>query len=191
MCPGLGVAVRDPSRDTGGAILRASKRVLLCVAVWVGLSLPGIPSPVRCAEPVRTATPHDHFRRPGACPQCHIVSGGAASTDRFSADSERFCLGCHRKESLGRTHPVNVVPRERTPPMKIPEALPLSVDGRIMCLTCHAAHGPYLSTTPSFLGQERFVPANGAAPGYKTYFLRRTGPAEGFAALCRACHEKI
>lgn len=185
MYPGLGVAARDPSRDSKGAIVRASKLLLLCFAAWAGLILPGIPSPVRAA------TPHDHFRRPEVCPQCHIVSGGAASSDRFSAGSERFCLGCHRKESLGRTHPVNVVPRERTPPMKIPETLPLSADGRIMCLTCHAAHGPYLSSAPTFPGQERFVPANGAAPGYKTYFLRRAGPAEGFAALCRACHEKI
>jgi hypothetical protein len=190
MNPGR-VAAREPSRDTVCAIVCALKLVLLCASVWAGLSLPGVLHPVRAAEPLRSVTPHDHFRRPEACPHCHIVSGNIAAPGLFSADSERFCLGCHLMESLGRSHPVNVAPRERIPPMTIPKALPLSTDGRLMCLTCHAAHGAYLSSIPSFPGQERFVPANGGASGYKTFFLRRTSPTDGFAALCQACHKKI
>jgi predicted CXXCH cytochrome family protein len=51
--------------------------------------------------------------------------------------------------------------------MQVPADLRLDDDGRIMCLTCHTAHGPYVS-----------------------YFLRRSGPDRDLALLCEACHEK-
>ncbi len=114
------------------------------------------------------------------------------SPDRFTSESDDFCLECHRRESLGRSHPRGTVAPRATPPLKVPEPFRLSSDGRLMCLTCHAAHGPYLSATPSFPGQGRYdESATGGGSGYKTYYLRRVGPGEGFAALCHACHGEL
>jgi predicted CXXCH cytochrome family protein len=62
---------------------------------------------------------------------------------------------------------VNVRPEEKYRKMQVPPDLRLDDDGRIMCLTCHTAHGPY-------------------AP----YFLRRSGPDRDFDLLCEACHGK-
>jgi predicted CXXCH cytochrome family protein len=68
---------------------------------------------------------------------------------------------------MGRSHPVNVRPEEKYRKMKVPADLRLDDDGRIMCLTCHTAHGSYVS-----------------------YFLRRSSPDRGFEVLCEACHGK-
>jgi predicted CXXCH cytochrome family protein len=68
---------------------------------------------------------------------------------------------------MGRSHPVNVRPEEKYRKMKVPADLRLDDDGRIMCLTCHTAHGQYVS-----------------------YFLRRSDPDRGFEVLCEACHGK-
>jgi predicted CXXCH cytochrome family protein len=62
---------------------------------------------------------------------------------------------------------VNVRPDEKYAKMKVPSDLRLSDDGRLMCLTCHTAHGAYVS-----------------------HFLRRSGPNRGFEELCEACHGK-
>jgi predicted CXXCH cytochrome family protein len=68
---------------------------------------------------------------------------------------------------MRRTHPVNVRPDEKYRKMKVPADLRLDDGGRIMCLTCHTAHGQYVS-----------------------YFLRRSRPDRGFDVLCEACHGK-
>jgi hypothetical protein len=140
------------------------------------------------SQSLSSHAPHDHFQNPEACPKCHVFAEGVLAPDRFLPDSDGFCLGCHRKESLGRSHPVNVGRREKSPTMKIPGAFRLGSDGRLLCLTCHAAHEPYLSANPSFPGQAPFTSEDGARTGYKTYYLRRTSPKDGFAALCMACH---
>jgi hypothetical protein len=124
------------------------------------------------------------------CPKCHVVERNVLSPDRFTADSDGLCLGCHRREALGRSHPVNVGPTAKSFQRRIPERFRLNVDGRLMCLTCHTAHGPYLSATPSFPGQPQFDPSAGE-PRYKTYYLRQSSPDEGFEALCKACHGNV
>ena len=68
---------------------------------------------------------------------------------------------------MGRSHPVGERPEERHRKMKVPGDLPLDAGGRIMCLTCHTAHGQYVA-----------------------YFLRRSSPDRGFDILCEACHGK-
>jgi hypothetical protein len=82
-------------------------------------------------------------------------------------------------------------PRREKSPMKIPETFRLTADGRLMCLTCHTAHGPYLSPNPSFPGQAPNELGDGHGQGYKTYYLRRASPKDGFAVLCRACHGNL
>jgi predicted CXXCH cytochrome family protein len=113
--------------------------------------------------------PHAHFRNPDQCPKCHLSPGSQPGPGRFSIEADAVCLECHTKESMGRFHPVNVRPEEkyRNRKMKVPADLRLDDDGRIMCLTCHTAHGSYVS-----------------------YFLRRSSPDRGSEVLCEACHGK-
>ena len=115
----------------------------------------------------RHGDPHAHFRNPDQCPNCHLSQGSQPGSSRFSTKADAVCLECHAKESIRRSHPVNVRPEEKYRKMKVPADLRLDDDGRIMCLTCHTAHGPYVS-----------------------YFLRRSSPDRGFEVLCEACHGK-
>ena len=115
----------------------------------------------------RSGNPHAHFRNPELCPTCHLTPGSQQGPGRFSTNSDAVCLGCHTRESMGRSHPVNVRPEEKHRKMNVPADLRLDDEGRLMCLTCHTAHGPYVS-----------------------YFLRRSGPDGGFEALCESCHGK-
>ena len=111
--------------------------------------------------------PHAHFRNPDQCPKCHLSRGSPPEPGRFSTAADAVCLECHPRDSAGPSHPVNVRPEEKFGKMKVPADLRLDDDGRIMCLTCHTAHGPYVS-----------------------YFLRRSSPDRGFEVLCEACHGK-
>ena len=129
---------------------------------------------VLCFAPVLVASegqhrgnPHAYFRNPDQCPKCHLAAGTRPDPGRISTGSDAVCLGCHARESIGRSHPVGVRPEEKYRKMKVPADLPLDDDGRIMCLTCHTAHGPY-----------------------ESYFLRRSSPNRGFEDLCEACHGK-
>lgn len=135
--------------------------------------------------------PHAHFQNPQQCPKCHIYHRSQLEPERISTEADAVCLGCHRKESLGRSHPVNVRPREKYWKMKVPPDFRLDDDGRIMCLTCHTAHGAYLSTVKSFPKAVPFPTNSSGGPYYKTFFLRRSSPTLGAAVLCDACHEKL
>jgi predicted CXXCH cytochrome family protein len=115
----------------------------------------------------RRGNPHTYFRNPDQCPKCHLSTGSRPDPGRFSTEADAVCLECHKKESMGRSHPGNVRPEEKYRKMKVPADLRLDDDGRIMCLTCHTAHGPNVS-----------------------YFLRRSSPDGGFEVLCEACHGK-
>ena len=115
----------------------------------------------------RRGNPHAHFRNPDQCPKCHLYTGTHIEPKRFSTGADAVCLECHPKESMGRSHPMNVRPEEKYRKMSVPADFRLDDDGRIMCLTCHAAHGQYVS-----------------------YFLRRSGPDLRFDVLCEACHGK-
>jgi len=122
------------------------------------------PSLFASIEP-RRGNPHAHFRNPDQCAKCHLYAGSQLDPLRFSTGADTVCLECHAKGSMGRSHPVNVRPDEKYRKLKVPADLRLDDDGRIMCLTCHTAHGQYV-----------------------TYFLRRSGPGSGFDVLCEACH---
>lgn len=111
--------------------------------------------------------PHAHFRNPDQCPRCHLSPGSQPGPGRFSTEADAACVGCHARGSMSRSHPLNVRPEEKYRKMKVPADLRLDDDGRIMCLTCHAAHGTY-------------VP----------YLLRRSSPDRDFEVLCEACHGK-
>jgi len=135
--------------------------------------------------------PHAHFQNAQQCPRCHIAYRGKMEPDRFSVDTDKVCLGCHKGDSLGRSHPVGVRPRDKYWNMKVPTDFRLDDDGRIMCLTCHTAHGPYLAAVKAFPKQTPFSSGSSGGPHYKTYYLRRSNPAEGWSNLCDACHRKL
>lgn len=152
---------------------------------------------VLCFAPVLVAsdgpqrgTPHAHFQDAQECPKCHLSHQGRIEPDRFSTETDAVCFGCHRKDSLGRSHPVNVRPRDKRWKVKVPPDFRLDDDGRIMCLTCHTAHGPYLSTVKTYPKQVPFSSNSSGGPFYKTLYLRRSDPKEGWSILCDACHEK-
>lgn len=116
---------------------------------------------------------------------------GAPDPGRYSTDADAFCIGCHKADSLGRSHPRNVRPRDKYWKMKVPDDFRLDDDGRMMCLTCHTAHGPHISTVKAFLKQTPVSTNSTGGPYYKTYFLRSSSPTLGFATLCDGCHRKL
>lgn len=111
--------------------------------------------------------PHAHFRQPGQCPRCHLDSGSKKEPGRIATASVEFCLECHRLEGLGATHPLKVRPGDRYRGIAVPPDTVLSGDGKIVCLTCHTAHGPA-----------------------GNHFLRRSDPEEsGHRPVCDGCHK--
>ena len=141
---------------------------------WARTGLLAVLAGVLCFAPTlfasnepRRGNPHAHFRNPDQCPKCHLSRDSQPVPRRFSTEANAVCHECHAKGSMGRSHPVGVLPEEKYRNMKVPSDFRLDEDGRIMCLTCHSAHGEYVS-----------------------YFLRRTGPDRGFDNLCEACHGK-
>ncbi len=137
--------------------------------------------------------PHAHFRSEGMCPKCHVGAAGPPAGGRISGASTAFCLGCHTGEALGRSHPIGIRPRGREGATRIPADLLLDDAGRIMCLTCHDAHGPFVATVKAFASQEpeNSGRARGAPAYYRTRYLRRSDPVKGFAVLCNRCHVNL
>ncbi|MBP2679735.1 MAG: hypothetical protein H6Q82_2800 [Deltaproteobacteria bacterium] len=144
-----------------GNRIRAGLLAALAGALWLA------PPALVASNGSGRGDPHAHFRNPDQCPKCHLSTGSQPAPGRFSTGADTVCLDCHTKGNMGRSHPVNVRPEEKYRKMKVPADLPLDDDGRIMCLTCHTAHGRYVS-----------------------YFLRRSSPDVGFEVLCDACHGK-
>lgn len=136
--------------------------------------------------------PHDHFRQAPQCPKCHIRVGAGIDTSGISTSSIDLCLECHRAEERGRTHPLKAHPDGKFGKMNIPPEYLLGDGEHIVCLTCHTAHGPFLSQVRAFASQMPETPkgGDGAAPSYRTFFLRRSNPdAAGAEPLCEGCHK--
>ncbi len=132
--------------------------------------------------------PHAYFQQPAQCPRCHLYTGSKPDPDRFATSSVEFCLECHLPEERRRTHPLKVHPAGRIRETKIPPDYRLGDGEQLICLTCHSAHGPFVSNVRAFSGQAP-IGVPGDSPHYKTFFLRRLNPAgEGFEALCGGCH---
>lgn len=137
-----------------------------------------------------SADPHSHFRNPASCPRCHSYRESEREPGRFLPGADTFCLDCHSLEGLGISHPRAIRPVDGHRRMSVPTDLPLDSEGRILCLTCHKAHGPFLSATRAFASQKAANPGApaGTKPVYRTYFVRRSDPVRGFVLLCEECH---
>ncbi len=78
--------------------------------------------------------------------------------------------------------------------MRIPDDFRLDDDGRMICLTCHTAHGPFVAAVkahPSQRPEGTAASGRGTTAWYRTYYLRRSDPKDGFAALCDGCHKYL
>lgn len=167
---------------------KASRRLLL--ALVFSLSL--FPVSPANAEGIAgsAADPHSYFRNTASCRRCHVYRQSVLEPDRFVAEADAFCLGCHSLVGLGVTHPRNLQPKALARP--VPEDLRLDSEGKLFCLTCHNAHGPFLSPTRAYADQKAANPdaPAGTKPAYRTYFARRSDPVRGFVTLCEGCHGK-
>ncbi len=97
--------------------------------------------------------PHDYSDRT-ACGSCH-----KKTPPDLKFDAVTVCTRCH--EGYLGNHPVSKHPIGKRPNINITRLMPLSVDGRMVCYTCHDNHNR--SGFPSML---------------RTDYLR----------LCSACH---
>ncbi len=164
-------------------------RGLLLALFFFLLLLPVLPS-AKEAVPGTPDYPHSLFRSPDACRRCHSYRQSFLEPDRFVPGADSLCLGCHSLEGLGTTHPMNVRPGDGRHGMAVPKDLRLDGEGRMLCLTCHIAHGPFLSPVRAYAKQKPSNPADpaGTQPLYRTFFARRSDPVRGFVPLCEACH---
>lgn len=169
----------------------SSRRFLLAVALFLATGIASLPAARAPFDPKRN--PHAHFREAGSCPKCHVFVDGKPDPGRFLPESDDFCTGCHTADELGRSHPVRVRPRDKYREMKVPGDFRLDDGGRMMCLTCHTAHGPFFSAVKAYEKQRPENPnaAAGTPLYYRTYFARRSDPKLGFAPLCDDCHKDL
>jgi len=172
-------------------VIGASKRVLLTSLFLVTTGFLSYLIAATQFDP--RYNPHAVFGKPGKCGKCHIYYREELEPTRFLPDCNDVCMECHSVEKLGRSHPNQVRPRDKYWKMEVPADFHLDDDGRIMCLTCHKGHGPFLSTVKAFAGQkpENVRPPAGVSAYYRTFFLRLSHPEKGFAVLCDGCHKKL
>ncbi len=76
--------------------------------------------------------PHD-FSKKQFCGVCHIDTPPGLKFDTVTT-----CTRCH--ESNLANHPVTRHPMGKAPGINFSRALPLSMDGHIVCYTCHDNH---------------------------------------------------
>jgi predicted CXXCH cytochrome family protein len=103
------------------------------------------------------------------CASCHVLTNptGARARD-LTQPVTLLCNTCHEKTlTEGYMHPINIRPER----VIIPEDMPLSRSGQLVCTTCHDVHAEYFT-----------------AYGAPTHFLRRQELGKAF---CRICHENL
>lgn len=88
----------------------------------------------------RRATGENVHRPDADCRTCHTADAAAlkrnpaAARTALAPNLEATCNRCHGAQ--GPSHKTNIAAKPGVPPN-----LPLSVDGRITCATCHFMHG--------------------------------------------------
>ena len=72
------------------------------------------------------------------CSGCHQTLFLNEITPEFNDATDSICLSCHKREKTLFSHPVGVKARHL-----FSEEMPLSSDGRLMCITCHTFHSSF------------------------------------------------
>lgn len=123
---------------------------LLCVLVVLGYAL--------------FDKPHDFS--PEDCKGCHagMPQPGQKSPLPMIGKIRTLCSRCHSKVARAYSHPDDIVPVKA----RVPSDMPLSMDRKITCATCHDIHST-------------------AEWGKSVHLLRR--PATGIE-FCSTCHEE-
>ncbi len=144
-----------------------------------------------------TPAPHGFMDDEERCIDCHQMERDGEDwlldAHLFTVSVVAACRGCHPEEEMGRSHSVDVDPRNAAGMKEVPEELPLqwSDDARTDVMTCGTCHNPHLDRTSPTKLWSRQRPAEGGM--YLTYYLRLRGatPREGFTPLCHACHRDL
>jgi len=109
--------------------------------------------------------PHRFSER--ECLRCHVTDPrGKTGPLPLVAKESDLCADCHDVTESLLTHPVDVIPTHA----RVPADMPLSLDGRLTCSTCHDIHASY--RTPF---------------GTPSHFLRRQVTGRRF---CVTCHRE-
>lgn len=160
-----------------------------------GLLLAAIPLLHSSSVPAEPppANPHAYFQQSAQCPRCHLSKDTKPDPGRFTTASIDFCLECHRSEGQNRTHPLKVHTDGGMRGRNVPRDFPLGDGEHIICLTCHTAHGPFVSNARVFPGQTPMMEIEaGEPPSFRTYFLRRSTFGEKASeTLCGGCHRTL
>ncbi len=72
------------------------------------------------------------------CSECHQTLFLNEVSPEFNDATDSICLRCHQGERKLFSHPVGVKVRPA-----FSEEMPLSSDGRLMCITCHTFHSSF------------------------------------------------
>lgn len=155
--------------------------VLLFIALALTWAPAGSPLP---------PSPHQYMSVAGACAGCHAYYRGNPDPHEFVVTIPEKCWECHSQKNLGRSHPIGVDPRRTTTSVEVPEEFPLEA-GNVSCGSCHNPHMEFLAKTKAYPAQSvTFIQMEGRQEisWYKTLFLRKSDPIQGFEPLCTACH---
>lgn len=115
--------------------------MVLCAVIFVMASLFAASGAAAQGEEGGPASvnPHD-FSRKEMCAICHIAESlKGPGAPKLSKDPVTTCAKCHMG-NVGN-HPVQRHPMGKRPNINLPESLPLSPEGLIVCYTCHNQHG--------------------------------------------------
>ncbi|MFQ5901241.1 MAG: cytochrome c3 family protein [Thermodesulfobacteriota bacterium] len=83
---------------------------------------------VRVVKGEVVINPHD-FQKEEKCERCHLPQ-----SRELKFDSVTVCLRCHPSNLTD--HVIDVVPKKAI----VPDGLPLTLDGKMVCYTCHDYH---------------------------------------------------
>ena len=139
---------------------RSKGRLGIATAAGLALFLILPYRPVEAAETVKresealpVAKPHEQLE----CKDCHKSHSMIPP-----ARTGRPCVRCHEDQMGDDSHPTGVAPEG-----EVPEDLPLSLGGKITCITCHVLH---------------------ETESHETESRARSLLRKKFSDLCMSCH---